>query len=111
MTQIGRFSRTADRFHGHIETLSLNAELCFVTADVGGENTPDYCTHLGPDGAGLEVGAGWKRIGERAGAYVSPLIEDLGLVRSIRANLFQSSRDGKEYRLVWNRSPRRDARS
>ncbi|MFA5964988.1 MAG: DUF736 domain-containing protein [Sphingomonas sp.] len=111
MTQIGRFTRTADGFHGRIETLSLNVELCLVPADADGENAPDYRIHLGADGEGLEVGAGWKRIGERAGAYVSLLIEDPALAHSISANLFQSNRDGEEHHLVWNRPSPRGSRS
>lgn len=111
MTQIGRFTLTADGFHGRIETLSLSAELCLVPADADAENAPDYRIHLGADGEGLEVGAGWKRVGERAGAYVSLLIEDPALSHSINANLFQSSRDGQDHHLVWNRPSRRDARS
>jgi uncharacterized protein (DUF736 family) len=111
MTQIGRFTRTTDGFHGRIETLTLNVELCLVPADVDAENAPDYRIHLGADGDGLEVGAGWKRVGERAGAYVSLLLDDPALPESINANLFQSNRDGQEHHLVWNRPSRRDARN
>ena len=107
MTQIGHFTRTADGFHGRLQTLSLDVELCLVPADADAENAPDYRIHLGADGEGLEVGAGWKRIGERAGAYVSLLIEDPALPQSISANLFQSNRDGEEHHLVWNRPSRR----
>ncbi|MDH7972469.1 DUF736 domain-containing protein [Sphingomonas sp. AR_OL41] len=111
MTQIGRFTRTADGFHGRIETLSLNAELCLVPADADGENAPDYRIHLGADGEGLEVGAGWKRVGERAGAYFSLLIDDPALPQSINANLFQSNREREEHHLVWNRPSRRGSGS
>ena len=110
MTQIGHFTRTAGGFHGRIETLSLNAELSLVPANADGENAPDYRVHLGPDGEGLEVGAGWKRVGERAGAYVSVLIEDPALPQAINANLFQSNREGQDHFLLWNRPSRRDAR-
>ena len=109
MTQIGRFTRTADGFQGHIETLSLKGELCLVPADAGAENAPDYRVHLGADGEGLEVGAGWNRIGERAGAYVSLLIDDPALIHPIHANLFQSNRDSQDHSLIWNRPSRRDA--
>jgi len=111
MTQIGRFIRTADGFHGHIQTLSLDVELCLVPADADAENAPDYRIHLGADGEGPEIGAGWKRIGERAGDYVSLMIDDPALPQSINANLFQSNRDGQEHHLLWNRLSRRDARN
>ena len=42
------------------------------------------------DGDGPEVGAGWKRTGEKAGDYVSLLLDDPALTQPIRANLFQS---------------------
>jgi uncharacterized protein (DUF736 family) len=110
MTQIGRFNRTEDGFQGRLQTLSLDVELCLVPADADAENAPDYRIHLGVDGEGPEIGAGWKRVGERAGAYVSLLIEDPALSQAINANLFQSSSDGQEHHLVWNRPSRRAAR-
>lgn len=114
MTQIGRFDCTEDGFHGRLQTLSLDVELCLVPADAsaeGAENAPDYRIHLGADGDGLEVGAGWKRIGERAGAYVSLLIDDPALPYAINANLFQSNRGGQEHHLLWNRASRTGPRS
>ncbi|MFA6114208.1 MAG: DUF736 domain-containing protein [Sphingomonas sp.] len=111
MTQIGRFDRTADGFRGRLQTLSLDVKLCLVPADADAENAPDYRIHLGADGDGLEVGAGWKRVGERAGAYVSLLIDDPALPHAINANLFQSNRDGQEHHLLWNRASRTGPRS
>ncbi len=112
MTQIGAFTRTESGFHGHLKTLSLDVELCLVPADPSeAENAPDYRIHLGTDDQGPEVGAGWKRTGERAGAYVSLLIDDPMLSRPIRANLFQSNRDGNAHHLSWNRPARRETRS
>ena len=45
------------------------------------------------DGDGPEIGAGWKRTGEKAGEYVSLVIDDPALAQPIRANLFQSGDD------------------
>jgi uncharacterized protein (DUF736 family) len=74
MTQIGTFKRTKTGISGRIRTLALNAELILVPVDKrDAENAPDYRIHLGDgDGAevGPEVGAGWKRNGEKAGDYV-----------------------------------------
>ncbi len=110
MSQIGAFVRTPDGFSGHLKTLTLDVELRLVPADAEGENAPDYRIHRGSDGQGPEVGAGWKRTGERAGAYVSLLIDDPALPRPIHANLFQSGRGSSDHHLLWTRPSRRDAR-
>lgn len=112
MTQIGSFIRTADGFQGHLKTLTLNVDLCLVPADASeAENAPDFRVHLGADDQGLEVGAGWKRTGERAGAYVSIALDDPTFAQPVHANLFQSGRDGNDHFLVWNRPARREPRS
>ena len=73
------------------------------------ENAPDYRVHLG-DGDGPEIGAGWKRTGEKAGEYVSLVIDDPALAQPIRANLFQSGDDKSAWVLNWNRPPKRGDR-
>jgi uncharacterized protein (DUF736 family) len=110
MAQIGQFTRTRNGYSGNVHTLSLNAELVLVPAEPSdAENAPDYRIRLG-DADGPEIGAGWKRTGEKAGDYVSLLIDDPALVQPIRANLFQSG-DGKStWILNWNRPPRRSER-
>jgi len=111
MTQIGTFKRTKTGYAGHLKTLSLDTELSLVPADPGeGENHPDYRIHRGSDDAGPEVGAGWKRTGEKAGDYVSLLIDDPSFAQPIRANLFQSGRDGA-FHLLWNRPSRSGKRT
>ncbi|BAV48062.1 hypothetical protein MLTONO_3159 [Mesorhizobium loti] len=56
------------------------------------ENAPDYRVHLF-DGMSNkkvpEVGAAWKRTGEKAGEYVALLIDDPTFPHPIRANLFR----------------------
>jgi len=74
------------------------------------ENAPDYRVHLG-DGEGPEIGAGWKRTGEKAGEYVSLLIDDPTLTQPIRANLFRSTDDHATWVLNWNRPPKRGERN
>ena len=68
------------------------------------ENAPDYRVHHGNDD-GPEIGAGWKRTGEKAGDYVSLQIDDPTLAQPIRANLFQSDRGQIHLELHWNRRP------
>ncbi len=107
MSQIGQFKREKTGFVGRIQTLSVYRELTIVPAEsTDAENAPDYRIHLGSDD-GPEVGAGWKRIGEKAGEYVSLLIDDPALAQPIRANLFQSSDDKSAWSLHWNRPAKR----
>ncbi|EHH67145.1 DUF736 domain-containing protein [Gluconobacter morbifer] len=111
MTQIGSFIRTPDGFAGRLRTLALDAELTFLSVGAGmAENAPDYRIHLGNGDAGHEVGAGWTRTGERAGEYVSVLLDDPIFTQPVRASLFQVGRGGRDWLLVWNRQVKRDDR-
>ena len=110
MAKIGTFRRTKSGYSGRIHTLTLDAELVLVPIDnTDAENAPDYRIHLG-DVDGPEVGAGWKRTGEKAGDYVSLQLDDPTLAQPIRANLFQSDDDKAAWSLHWNRSPKRGER-
>lgn len=110
MPQIGEFTRTKSGYSGRIRTLSLDLELTVVPAEPSdAENAPDYRVHL-RDEDGPEVGAGWKRTGERAGDYVSLQLDDPVFVQPIRANLFQSGDDKTAWGLHWNRPPKRGER-
>jgi uncharacterized protein (DUF736 family) len=107
MTQIGQFSRTKTGYSGQLRALSLDLSLTFVPANASEtENAPDYRIHL-DDEDGPEVGAGWKRVGEKAGDYVSLLLDDATFPQPIRANLFQSGDEKSAWSLHWNRPPKR----
>ena len=110
MAQIGQFTRTPSGYSGHVRTLTLDAELTFVPAEnAEAENAPAYRIHLG-DEDGPEVGAGWKRTGERAGEYVALLIDDPALPQPIRANLFRDDDAGSAWSLHWSRPQKRDGK-
>ncbi|WP_395698474.1 DUF736 domain-containing protein [Methylocella sp.] len=110
MAQIGHFNRTKNGYAGRVRTLFLDAELVLVPAEHSdAENAPDYRIHL-LDGDGPELGAGWKRTGEKAGDYVSLLIDDPALTQPIRANLFQFGDDKSVWSLIWNRPQKRGER-
>ncbi|MDR3436627.1 DUF736 domain-containing protein [Telmatospirillum sp.] len=110
MAQIGQFTRSKSGYSGRIQTLSFDAELVLVPAEHSdAENAPDYRIHLG-DGDGPEIGAAWKRTGEKAGEYVSLQLDDPALTQPIRANLFQSGDDKSTWVLNWNRPPKRGER-
>jgi uncharacterized protein (DUF736 family) len=107
MTQIGDFKRTKSGYAGHIRTLALDIELILVPADHSdAENASDYRIHRGDD-EGPEIGAGWKRVGEKAGDYVALQLDDPSFMQPIRANLFQSGDEKSAWSLHWNRPPKR----
>lgn len=108
MINIGEFNERGDGFSGRIETLVFGAALTIVPAtrsDI--RNAPDYRVHVGEDGDGPEVGAGWKRTGEKAGPYVAIVIDDPIFPRPIRANLFRPAIEGQPHLLFWQRNQRR----
>ena len=63
---------------------------------------------LGDDDHGPEIGAGWKRTGEKAGPFVAVQLDDPALATPIRANLFQLAGQPMQHVLVWNRPAKRD---
>lgn len=106
--QIGTFTATADGFAGRLSLLTLDVELTLVAAENSdSESAPDYRVIAGQGGEAREIGAGWKRTGERAGAYVAVQIDDPIFVQPLRANLFQDA--GNAHVLVWSRPSKRDA--
>lgn len=108
MAQIGQFTRTTSGYSGRLHTLTFVADIALVAVEPSdAENAPAYRIHLGEDGEGPEIGAGWKHTGERAGEYVALLIDDPAFVQPIRANLFQNGDDKSSWSLQWNRPPRR----
>lgn len=107
MTQIGQFAATEDGFAGRLRTVTLDVALTLVPAvSSDTENAPDYRVMIGEDGDQIEVGAGWKRVGEKAGAYVAVQIDDPAFTYPLRANLFQA--DARSHVLLWNRPAKRD---
>lgn len=108
MIRIGEFTVQNEGYCGRLTTLGLDVELAIVPAahsDV--RNAPDYRVHAGPNAEGPEIGAGWKRSGARAGAYVAVVIDDPQLPRAIRANLFRPGIEGQPHLLFWQRPQRR----
>jgi uncharacterized protein (DUF736 family) len=95
MAQIATLTSTEDGYVGRLRTLMIDVKIVLVpAASHDAENTPDFRIHL-DDRTGPEIGAGWKRTGERAGDYVSLLIDDPVFTQPIRANLFQADDDGE----------------
>ena len=110
MPQIGQFTREETGFTGRIHTLTLYRELTLVPVEGSdAENAPDYRIHHG-DADGPEIGAAWKRTGEKAGEYLSVLLDDPALPQPIRANLFRNGDDKTSWSLQWSRPRPRDER-
>jgi uncharacterized protein (DUF736 family) len=108
MAHIGQFTRTRTGYVGRLKTLSVEVDLSLIATEPSeAENTPDYRAVIGHDDQSLDIGAGWKRTGEKAGDYVSVLLDDPMLPRPINANLFRSLSDQTLFLLVWNRPARR----
>lgn len=109
MTCIGIFTATPEGFEGRLQTLSLDTALSIVPAGPSeADHAPDYRIMAGEGDTAFEVGAGWKRVGDKAGAYVAVLIEDPALAQPLRANLFQS--DPGTHVLMWSWPSRREAK-
>ena len=110
MPQIGTFTRETTGFVGRIQTVTLSLDVVLVPAEMSdAEHAPDYRIHQGDD-EGPEIGAGWKRSGERAGEFISLVIDDPALPQPIRANLFRTDDAGSIWSLHWNRPSKRNAR-
>ena len=112
MTQIGSFQLTNGGYEGRLHTLNLDKALCLVAASSSDtEHAPDWRIHRCDSNNGPEVGAGWDRTREKAGAYVALLIDYPSLPQPIRANLFRSGADEDAWHLMWSRPLRREIRS
>lgn len=114
MSLIGQFTRDGSGFIGHLQTLLLHQDVIIIPAEPSDlENAPDFRVHVF-DGMNneprAEIGAGWKRTGEKAGDYVALQLDDPSFVQPIRANLFQSADDQSAWGLHWNRPPKRGER-
>ena len=109
MTCIGTFAATPDGFEGRLKTLTIDRPLTLVAVDpCDVENAPDYRIMAGEGEETYEVGAGWKHVGDKAGSFVTLVVDDPVLPRPLRANLFSS--DDQNHVLIWSRGARRPAK-
>lgn len=109
MPQIGAFTGDETGLKGYIRSALLDMALVIIPADKQNtERAPAFRIHLG-DAAGPEIGAAWAHTGDKAGRFLSVLIDDPSLPQPLRANLF---RDGEtsNWSLRWTRPPLRTDR-
>ncbi|PZU68686.1 DUF736 domain-containing protein [Sphingobium sp.] len=114
MPQIGQFTNDETGFIGHLTTLLLNQDIIIVEAEPSeAANAPQYRVHVFDamnNETAAEIGAGWKRSGEKAGDYVAILLDDPTFGQPIRANLFRDDANGASWSLHWNRPAKRDGK-
>lgn len=108
MPQIGTFTKTKTGFSGRVRTVTLDIELTIRSTDNAAvENAPGHRIY---DANDIEVGAAWNHNGDKAGDYLSVVIDDPTFTQPIRAALFQSEADATVWNLIWNRPSKRDER-
>ena len=102
MATIGSVTRRNDgRYEGELKTLSVRAEISLVpVADKASPAQPDYrvMSH------GIEIGAGWQRIGQTSGKeYISLSISAPEFGKTLYANLGRAAgqSDPNAYALIW----------
>ena len=107
MTQIALLNVTPTGFGGRLRTLHIDTEISIVAVAPGTvPNWPDYAVYIGDGSNALNIGAGWKREGKTAGAYISVTLDDPALSEAINARLFPSLNGDNSHVLLWSR-PRR----
>ena len=102
MAQIGHFTLTQSGFEGRFRALGIDEQITFVLAEPSeAKNAPAYRVLLG-DEEGLDIGAGWSHVGDRAGEFVSVEIYSPLFGGTLRANLFRAGDDGSACGLHTN---------
>ncbi|MGY2736597.1 DUF736 domain-containing protein [Sphingomonas sp. UYP23] len=103
MPAIGYVTRDGNGFKGQLKTLSIRAEIEILpTTRKSNDRQPDYRVLS----SGVEVGAGWNRVGESSGTeYVSLSLAapEFG-PRRLYANLGRAADQGDDavFAIIWN---------
>ncbi len=99
--RIGYLEARDSGYAGRLQTVALDMNIALVPVEKSeGTNPPDGDT-------ARDIGAGWKHVGKKVGAYVSVQFDDPMFARPVRAKLFHDSGDG--HILFWSRQPKRPA--
>ncbi len=106
-----QYDPTRDAYRGEIKTLTLlrsNVQLRNVTKE--GDKAPDY--RIVEEGAAgtVELGAAWKRKSKAGGEYLSVILDDPALPRSLNAALMAGKGENTAI-LIWSRPVKRDAKA
>jgi len=103
------FEATVNGYAGRVRLFGIDEVIVLVAIGPGdANNAPAWRIHL-DDEDGPEIGGAWKRVGERAGDYISLEIDSPLFPALFRPALFQADDEGRTYRLAWKRpKPRED---
>lgn len=102
MATIGYVTKREDgRYEGELRTLSLRASIAILpVGDKQVETQPDFRVMA----QGIEIGAGWQRIGQTSGKeYISLSISAPEFGKTLYANLGRAAGqpDPNTYALIW----------
>lgn len=105
------FDPTANGYAGRVRLFGIDEQIMLVAMEPSdAENAPHFRIHL-DDEDGPEIGAAWKRVGERAGDYIALEIDSPLFLALFRPALFQADDEGRTFRLAWKRQKSREDRS
>ena len=108
---IGSFHYDRGTYQGRIQTLGIDAPLCFVPANpLDEKDAPEWRLHLGEGEDGPAVGEGRSCIAGPFGFHIAVLIDGPICLRPIEAMLIEAGRGGVHL-LVWNGRPAADRES
>jgi uncharacterized protein (DUF736 family) len=97
VTVIGTFTPTADRYSGHIRTLTIRRRIRILANEqTDKQHAPDFKLFC----SDFEVGAAWKAQSKSGQAYLSIQLDDPSWPQPVRAKFFE---EAGLARLVWNR--------
>jgi len=102
MATIGYVTKREDgRYEGELRTLSLRASIAILpVGDKLTETQPDFRVMA----QGIEIGAGWQRVGQTSGKeYISLSISAPEFGKTLYANLGRAAGqvDPNTYALIW----------
>jgi uncharacterized protein (DUF736 family) len=102
MATIGYVTKRDDgRYEGELKTLSVRASIAILpVGDKLSDNQPDFRVMS----QGIEIGAGWQRIGQTSGKeYISLSISAPEFGKALYANLGRAAgqSDPNAFALIW----------
>lgn len=107
---IGNFKHDLrhDTYIGEIKTLTLlRGNVQFRSVSKAKEKEPDYRIVEEGEAGTVELGAAWKRTSKSGSEFLSVVLDDPALARSLNAALMPSG-DGKSAILIWSRPARKE---
>ena len=100
MATIGQFKKTEVGFDGHISTLTMDCDVCFIPNDnKKNEDSPDFFIKAGECDLGFARHAIAQ--GDDCQPYISVFLDDPSFASPIWAALFETNGSAQ---LLWSRS-------